>query len=230
MDLSSYSSKKITNTVGFRLVNSKFPPINLFDDVADADEFEAVCAIQELTNPRILNELGNLNCLPIAEIPFGIDGCNYATSPFTHVNSDGSRFSNGDYGLLYLADTIDTAIKETVYHQERYFKNITGLHYDTIIMRGLKFTFSCTALDIKAADENIYHPDDYTFSRLLGRQALKDKVEALEYCSVRSAGQTCWALYTPKNVQKVIQAKHYEYVWDGQKISKVNQLKNIDLG
>lgn len=27
---------------GYRLVNSKFPPIHLFDDVANADEFQAL--------------------------------------------------------------------------------------------------------------------------------------------------------------------------------------------
>ena len=35
----------------YRLVNSKFPPIELFDDVASADEFEALYQIQALTNP-----------------------------------------------------------------------------------------------------------------------------------------------------------------------------------
>jgi hypothetical protein len=36
----------------YRLVNSKFPPIALFDDVANADEFEVLFEIQALTNPR----------------------------------------------------------------------------------------------------------------------------------------------------------------------------------
>ena len=38
----------------YRLVNSKFPPIALFEDVADADEFEVLYQIQALTNPRLL--------------------------------------------------------------------------------------------------------------------------------------------------------------------------------
>lgn len=37
----------------YRLVNSKFPPIALFEDVADADEFEVLYQIQALTNPRL---------------------------------------------------------------------------------------------------------------------------------------------------------------------------------
>ncbi|RLA01353.1 MAG: RES domain-containing protein, partial [Gammaproteobacteria bacterium] len=36
--------------VCYRLINSKFPPIALFSDVADADEFEALYEIQAMTN------------------------------------------------------------------------------------------------------------------------------------------------------------------------------------
>jgi hypothetical protein len=88
----------------YRLINSKFPPISLFDDVADASEFESLYALQALTNPRLKNEVGDLQLIPRTEIPFGIHGCSYATAPFTHVNPDGSRFSDGSFGVLYVAD------------------------------------------------------------------------------------------------------------------------------
>ena len=54
----------------YRLVNSKFPPIALFDDVASDEEFDALYALQALTNPRLQNEVGNLNLIPRSEIPF----------------------------------------------------------------------------------------------------------------------------------------------------------------
>ncbi len=92
----------------YRLVNSKFPPIAMFDDVADADEFEVLYEIQALTNPRLKNEVVQLELIARSEIPFGIAGCSYATAPFTHVNPAGSRFSDGSFGVLYLADTVDT--------------------------------------------------------------------------------------------------------------------------
>ena len=98
----------------YRLVNSKFPPIALFEDVADADEFEVLYQIQALTNPRLQNEVGHLELIPRGEIPFGIPGCSYATAPFTHVNPAGSRFSNGSFGVLYLAGSMETALAEIV--------------------------------------------------------------------------------------------------------------------
>ncbi|NVZ67249.1 RES family NAD+ phosphorylase, partial [Pseudomonas gingeri] len=105
----------------YRLVNSKFPPIAVFDDVADADEFEVLYQVQALTNPRLRNELDQLELIPRDEIPFGIPGCAYATAPFTHVNPAGSRFSDGSFGVLYLAETMETALAEVKHHQNSYW-------------------------------------------------------------------------------------------------------------
>ena len=85
----------------YRLVNSKFPPIAIFDDVASADEFESLYALQAITNPRLANQAGRLELIPRADIPFGIPGCSYAAAPFTHVNPDGSRFSDGSFRDLH---------------------------------------------------------------------------------------------------------------------------------
>jgi len=49
----------------YRMVNSKFPPITLFDDMMDAKDFGTAYALQALTNPRILNELDDLTLIPI---------------------------------------------------------------------------------------------------------------------------------------------------------------------
>ena len=130
----------------YRLVNGKYPPIAIFDDVADQADFDALFAVQALTNPRLQNEVGDLNRVPAAERPWGIPGCNYALGPFVHVNPAGSRFSDGAYGVFYCADRMATAIAETRYHQQRYFQRVEGLKYDRIVMRGLRVHFSACLL------------------------------------------------------------------------------------
>jgi len=214
---------ELVNKAAFRLVNSKFPPITLFDDVISKDDFETVYAIQALTNPRILNQLGDLSLLSINEIPFGIDGVNYVTAPFTHINPDGSRFSQGEFGVLYLADTIKTAIKETLYHQQKYFQNIQGLHYDTVDMRCLKVTFSANVVDCSKV-EGIGESEDYSKPRILGAELKKNAEQGFQYLSVRNQGSTCWGLFSPIHVSKAIQTKHFEFIFDGKSISKVREL------
>lgn len=207
----------------YRLVNTKFPPTTLFDDVADEDEFQEVYAIQALTNPRVLNELGDLSLLPIDEIPFGINGVNYAVAPFVHVNPDGSRFSHGLFGVLYLADSEPTAIAETRHHQNQWFRNIEGLHYDTIDMRCLKIKFSSAPLDATQKDD-IHDPDDYSNSRSFGLKIKTKGEDGVQYRSVRNQGGTCWGLMSPRFVESAIQIKHFEFVFDGESISRVREL------
>ncbi|AXO61442.1 RES domain-containing protein [Pseudomonas sp. phDV1] len=213
----------------YRLVNSKFPPIALFDDVADAEDFEALYQIQALTNPRLQNEIGRLELIPRDQIPFGIPGCSYATAPFTHVNPVGSRFSNGNFGVLYLADRMDTAIAEVRHHQERYWSNVPDLNYERFVFRGLTASFSdsgmrdATALPLSDA---IYAPDDYAQSNRLGSELKREGCMGLRYHSVRSTGNICWALMSPRPVTSIIQAAHFEMIWCGQIIS-VNRITTI---
>ncbi|MFL1525058.1 RES family NAD+ phosphorylase [Pseudomonas sp. O230] len=211
----------------YRLVNSKFPPVALFDDVADADEFEALYQIQELTNPRLKNEVGRLELIRRSEIPFGIPGCSYATAPFTHVNPAGSRFSDGRFGVLYLADTLETALAEVKHHQSLYWSNVPSLNYERFVFRGL----SCSFVDAGMKDatsiaitDPVYDPVDYTDSRRLGTRVKEAGCPGLRYHSVRMHGSHCWALMTPKPVLSVIQAAHYEMVWNGQ-VTSVSQIR-----
>nr|WP_314526301.1 RES family NAD+ phosphorylase [uncultured Pseudomonas sp.] len=210
----------------YRLVNSKFPPINLFDDVADAQEFEALYQIQALTNPRLRNELGQIEMIPRSEIPFGIPGCSYATAPFTHVNPAGSRFSDGSFGVLYLAASMETALAEVQHHQSLYWSRVQGLNYERFVFRGLACAFVDAAMKDAtsiAMKDPIYAPDDYAASHRLGKSVKQAGCPGLRYHSVRLVGNHCWALMTPRPVSSIIQTAHYEMIWNGQ-ITGVNQI------
>ncbi|NHN35911.1 RES family NAD+ phosphorylase [Pseudomaricurvus alcaniphilus] len=224
-DLAAFSDEEVS---GYRLINAKFPPIDLFDDVADPDEFEALYELQALTNPRLQTEIGNLRLLSINEIPFSIRGCSYAAASFTHVNPDGSRFSDGSYGLMYIAESSATAIAEVTYHQHKYWQNVTGLRYDRFVFKELVCTFGVgSGLDATnlAMEDPIYAPGDYTASRALGWEVNNAaKFTALKYSSVRRSGGVCHALFTPREVRDVIQARHFEMIWDGQAIKSVNNV------
>ncbi|WP_298636769.1 RES family NAD+ phosphorylase [uncultured Umboniibacter sp.] len=212
-----------SHQVGYRLINSKFPPVSLFDDVADEEDFEFAFELQSLTNPRLLTELGDLSILPLSQIPFGIEGVNYATAPFTHVTEDGSRFSDGSFGVLYMAETVNAGISETRYHTENYFRNVQDLKYDTIDMRCLKVTFSAELIDGKS-ESAIHDPNDYSYSRGFGKKAYKDKRAGIEYNSVREDAAVCWALFSPQYVEEVVQTRHFEYKFDGEAIVTVREL------
>nr|WP_276583478.1 RES family NAD+ phosphorylase [Pseudomonas sp. RIT-PI-S] len=211
------------------MVNSRFPPIALFDDVADAAAFEALYQIQALTNPRLQNEAGRLELIARTEIPFGIPGCSYATAPFTHVNPAGSRFSDGTFGVLYLAASMETALAEVTHHQNRYWAAVDGLNYERFVFRGLACQFSerhmLDAIGLPLTDP-IYDPEDYSASRRLGHALRKAGRPGLRYHSVRDPGRDCWALMTPRPVTSIVQAAHYEMVWNGG-ITSVSRISEV---
>lgn len=210
----------------YRLVHSKYPPIAIFDDVASVDEFEELYALQALTNPRMLSQAGSLDRLPRNDIPFGIPGCSYATAPFTHVSPDGSRFSDGSFGVLYLADTMEAAIAEVRYHQQAYWSQVPDLRYERFVFRGLTARFdeagTLDALTVSPEDP-IYSPTDYTAARQLGSSALKTQATGLRFHSVRQPEGVCWGLFTPRQVVSVVQTAHYEMIWSGE-IAAVHKL------
>ena len=221
MDINSIPQTVFFNQTAYRLIPSKYPPRSLFDDVASQEEFEILFAIQELTNPRIRNEIGNLNRVPVQERPYGIRGCNYALGPFVHLNPVGSRFSNGDYGVYYAAEDVQTAIAETRYHQERYFSGVIGLKFDRLCMRCLKTQFSANLRDITGDvfKENAWYlKDNYSAAQQLGASVKENNDSGIVYYSVRIDNKICYALFSPAVIKDVIQTTHYEYIWDGEKI------------
>jgi hypothetical protein len=224
-EMTGFTLKKKT---AVRLISAKLPPIYLFEDVASMEEFESLYALQELTNPRLQSEVGNLNLVDLKDVPWGITGCNYAAASFTHVNPDGSRFSDGSYGVMYLADKIETAIDEVKHHQRNYWLKVSGLAYERFIFKQLICSFSVEkGLDATyhSLNEPIYNRDDYTASRTLGEKVRKEKIySAIRYNSVRRSNGVCYALFTPKEITEVIPSAHYEMIWDGKNISSTSKV------
>ena len=87
-------------------------------------------------------------------------------------------------------------------------------------MRCLKVVFSDELIDA-AEIENINATNDYTASRLFGA---KMKKAGIQFRSVGNAGAICWGLISRLHVESAIQTQHFEFVFDGEGISKVREL------
>ncbi|MCD9518574.1 RES family NAD+ phosphorylase [Photobacterium phosphoreum] len=216
---------------GHRLINTKYPTINLFDDVASPEEFEMLYAIQAITNPRLRDEVGNISLIETSEIPFHCErGRSYAVAPFTHINPNGGRFNDGYFGALYIALSEETAALEVKYHQEKYWSNIEGLEYDRFVFRNLIVSYDLqSCYEVTHKDSEILNINSYVASQQLARELKKDNYQAIKYPSVRSESGICWALFTPKPVYDVVQSNLLEMIWDGEKIAEVNKINHMNI-
>ena len=107
----------------WRVIASRYPPINLFERLtADTAVWDALIALEQLTNPRVRDEVGDIALVPLDERLSG-PGASYVMAAFTHVNPKGSRFSDGSFGVYYAAAALETAIVETVFHFEAFARD-----------------------------------------------------------------------------------------------------------
>ena len=79
-------------------------------------------ALEQLTNPRVRDEVGEISLVPAAQRVTG-PGASYVMASFTHINPKGSRFSDGSFGVYYAASALETAIAETVFHFEVFARD-----------------------------------------------------------------------------------------------------------
>jgi hypothetical protein len=210
-----------------RIVASRYPPVGPWDRIARPEDFEALAALEGLTNPRIREELGILSLIPRERWAVG-PGSTPIMAAFTHLNPEGSRFSDGSFGALYLSDTVETAIRETVYHRQRFLERtrepplqIQMRRYVTAVSRRLH--------DLRGGFPEVHDPDDYAASQRLGRSLRGSGSDGVVYDSVRNLGGQCTALFWPDCVAPFTQATHYMYVWDGHSITNVIELTRVPL-
>lgn len=205
----------------YRIVPTRFPTINLFDRVASPDDFDALFALEAMTNARIRDDIGDIALVPPNERRYG-PGSGPIMAAFTHLNPLGSRFSDGSYGVFYAAREKAAAIAETRYHQARFLA-ATNEAPIQLQMRVYHVDVLGQLHDLRAVDcENeIYQPDSYIASQSVGRKLRAAGSHGISYHSVRLAGSECVAAFRTSVVVNCRHASQMLYQWDGETISDV---------
>lgn len=205
-----------------RIVPTRHPTVFLFDRVADAADFEALYALEALTNDRIREEVGVLALVAEEDRIFGA-GSGPIMAAFTHLNPLGSRFSDGSYGVFYAAMDRATAIAETRFHHARFLA-ATQVPALSLEMRLYHVTIDARLHDLRGVgvvDPAVHDPDSYAVSQPLGRALRGQGSAGVVYRSVRREGGRCVGLFKPSAARHCTHAAHLLYVWDGQQFSGV---------
>jgi hypothetical protein len=213
----------------YRLVPAHFPPINLFEEVADPEDLDIVFAIEAMTNDRIRDEAGELALVPRDQRISG-PGSSPIMAAFTHIGK-ASRFTDGQYyGVYYAARELITAIKETVYHRELFLRQ-THEPDTELTMRCYANKATLEMHDIRAEKYRHLHSEDYAPSQSFAAQMRKNGSNGLIYNSVRDPGGECLAAFKPSAVTIPVQAGHFKYQWHARanKIINVLSIKQVEL-
>lgn len=219
---------EIAWTPCYRIVPSRFPPISLFEDVADPADLEAVYEIEAMTNDRVREEIGELALVPQEDRVSG-PGTSAIMAAFTHLNPEGSRFSDGRYGVFYAGLGIETAIEETKYHRT-LFLEATQEPPQELDMRVYAVDLTAEMHDIRPlreSHEQLYHATYYAKSREFARELRDAGSNGIVYQSVRDAGGECVAVFRPRLLSNCRQERHLCYMWDGRRISRIYEKREL---
>jgi len=204
-----------------RIIRSIYPPVWLFEDIADPADWALIASAEAKTNPRVRDEIGDLTLVPVTRRVAG-PGASIVMGAFTHCSADRrSRFSDGTYGVWYAGDRFDVALTETIYHHERFMRRTSEAPVDSQF-RELKAHVGGKLRDLRQPGSKKYlKPDDYAASQGIAKRLRNAGEDGVVYPSVRwTAGQAV-ALFWPDRVRlPVIQARHLLYHWDGKAVSR----------
>lgn len=209
-----------------RIINTRYPPIDLFEDIADPEDWPLLISAEQKTNPRLVDDIGNLDLVPPGRRVGGA-GASYLMAPFTHTSPDRpSRFSDGHLGVLHVANRFDVALFETIHHHTRFMAATNEPAGRVTQFREIMMHVSATLSDLRPLDRAnpIFALDDYTAGQALAARLRVQGSDGVVYPSMRFSGGECAGLFYPDCASAATQGRHLEYHWNGTRIDYYQDL------
>lgn len=200
----------------YRIIRTIYPPVDLFEDIADPADWELLVTAEAKLNPRIRDEVGNLALVPVSRRVNG-PTASIAMGAFTHVSRDrDSRFSDGLYGVWYCGDRVEVALAETAYHFQRFMRRTSEPPGDA------DFRVLTCAVNAEAEDapDDCLAPNGWTEGQRFGRDARARGADGIHYESVRYPAGFAAAIFWPNCLRlPITQNEQLRYRWDGTRMT-----------
>ena len=217
------AARRVDWPQAWRIIASRYPPIALFERLTqDVAVWDALIALEQITNPRVRDEVGDIALVPPDERVAG-PGASYVMASFTHLNPKGSRFSDGTYGVYYAASQIEAAIAETVFHFEAFARD-SGDPPRMEDMRALVGAVAAEFEDVNGLPDpqraQILDPVSYVVARAYARPLHASGANGVVYPSVRRSGGECVGAFRPRAMGLPHQERHLKYRWNGDRVDR----------
>lgn len=210
----------------WRIIPSHYPPIRLFEQLLDPSELEAAYQLESMTNDRLRDETGDIRLVMREDRVVG-EGSSVIMAAFTHIGVP-SRFTDGGFGVYYAGLQLETALAESRAARER-FMAASAAPAAVLTMRCYCCQLAADVVDV-THEPRTQDPDDYQYPQQLGRQLRAAGAWGVLYASVRRPGGDCVGLFKPRAlIPPAVQAAHYQYHWNGQRITEILEVRSVVL-
>lgn len=209
----------------FRIIRSIHPPIDLFEDIADPRDWEALASAEAKTNPRLWEHLGRLDLVPPERRVAG-PGASLLMAPFVHVSHDRpGRFTDGGYGVYSAGDSEEVALREVAHHHGRAMAASDEAPGWTSQFRMLLGAVDCDLHDLRGRAD-CHDPADYAAPQGLAKSLRAEGANGVLYDSVRCPDGECIGIFWPDLIPIPVQGDHYDFHWDGVQVDRLRNRRS----
>lgn len=217
-----------------KLVATIFPPVDIFEEVADASDFDALLALRARTDPLLNHRLQHALAIPAKERAYG-PGSRYVMTPFVHPSPIGTRFRPAalgaeSFGVYYAARDESTAIAEVQHHRVSFLRDSRAGAQDLdfeLVRATVKGSGFYDLRGRRRDFPDVYSPTDYAASQRLGVDLRAGGADGIAYDSVRREGGQCVAVFRPRCVGSARPVRHLIFRWDGERITAILEARPL---
>lgn len=206
-----------------RIISTRHPPIDLFEDIADPAKWDAIASGETKSNARVIASLGRIDLVP-RERRVGGAGASYVMAPFVHISPRfQGRFHDGTFGAYYGAKRFETAVAETTYHRAVIYADTGERPGWFSQFRELVGGVDADLHDIRGDEKysDCLNSENYQASQSLARSLRADGSNGIVFPSVRDPDGECLAAFWPDVVKIPKFGRALAYHFDGKKIDFV---------
>lgn len=199
----------------FRLIPSRFPPVNVYEGLIANDRLEDVYAAEGITNPR-LRSLGRMTSAGMASASADPRLQNWNLAPFAYGDPDGTLFFDERRPCLEVAVERQTALAVSVAKRERFLSH-TEMPLTALDMRMLRTPVKGKFWDLRSMAAPVAGLPEAD-RRAIGAK-MPEGAQGILYRPVERGAGTAIAILTGDVLERSVQTVHFRYVWDGRRIT-----------
>lgn len=226
-DLDAYERTGIRWPDAVRIQPWRYSEVALWRDLADEDDLPGLLSLLQMTEPDAYLSLGALDRLTGLDWLLG-EGAGWVMPAFTFGGP--GRFNDESFACIYAARDRETAIAETVYHQEQLLRATREppVEMRMRLLRADLRANPCLRLREAPDPPELYHPADYSISQAFGAEVRRSGLRGIAFRSVRRRKGQCAALFHPADVVRCESVESLAYLWNGERIESVEARTPID--
>jgi hypothetical protein len=200
----------------YRIIAADLGAVAFFEQLTPGADADALLAVLSLTSPTLPASVGDRAKVPAIEWAEG-PGAGWVMPAFTR-RSRPTRFSDGRFGIWYVAWDLETAIAETLYHESRRLRetNEPAQNVARQVLTANVAGFAAILSQLGPPLGPLVHdPNSYDVSQQVGLYLRSRGSDAIVYRSVRRTNGTCTGLLRPRAVRGCRRAGLITCAWDG---------------